>query len=163
MHELGEVKKVIFGLVVTSDAVAGGVKRDEITPLVSQLLASEGHILRCSYIVPNDVGAIKDAVTKCIGECDVVLVTGGTGLSSKDLSVAVVSEMADYEVPGFGELFRYLSFLEIGARSWISRASAYVCSRKLVIVLPGNPRAVELGLKKLILPVIRHAVYELRR
>jgi len=164
-HELGyEVGYVKFGLIVSSDSVLRGIKKDEITPLVKELVESHGHILNCSKVVGNSKEDIVMSILRCIEQgSDVVIVTGGTGVSSKDVSIDAIKRIADYELPGFGELFRYLSFKTIGARAWISRASAFIYRDRVIISVPGNPQAVYLALKELILPVIKHLVYEVRR
>ncbi len=161
-HEHRVVDKVSFGLVVTSDRIYRGEAEDKITPMVKALITGEGHVLAFTSLVPNNYEVIRDAVNKALGASDAVIVTGGTGVSSKDLIVDVVDSFKGYDLPGFGELFRYLSWKDVGARAWLSRAKARVIDDKIVFALPGSPSAVELALKHLILPVIRHLVWELR-
>lgn len=153
---------MFFGLVVTSDKVFRGEKEDKITPLVRGLLSSSGFRLVYEVITPNDFNRILEETRKALERSDIVLVTGGTGFSSKDLAVKVVDSFNGIDIPGFGELFRMLSWNEVGARAWISRAKAKAINGKVLVALPGSPNAVRLALQKLVLPVIAHLLWELR-
>jgi len=133
-------------LVVTSDSVYRGVKEDRVTPLVRERLARSGHELVYSRVVPNEKQVIEEAIREACSRARVVLVTGGTGISPRDVSVDVVRSMSTREVPGFGELHRRLSFEKIGARAALSRASAFIVGECFVAVSPGNPDAVEVAL-----------------
>lgn len=155
--------KVRFCLVVTSDSILKGLKEDEITPLVEGLVVGAGHELVNHKVVPNDLEVIYKEVGECLNYCDVVLVTGGTGLSKKDLSVDAVSKVCVKHIPGFGELFRYLTYLEFGPAAMLSRSYACVTEGSAIFITPGSPQAVRLALTKLILPEVKHLVGELRR
>ncbi len=161
-HAHRVVNRVLFGLVVTSDRVFRGEKEDKITPLVRELVSSNGFQLIYAVITPNNFDKILEETKKALERSDVVLVTGGTGFSSKDLVVKVVDSFNGIEIPGFGELFRMLSWNEVKARAWISRAKARAVNGKVLVALPGSPNAVRLALEKLILPVIAHLLWELR-
>ena len=162
-HE-GEVERVRLCLIVTSDAVLRGEKRDEVTPIVEAVCKHCNLELVARQVVGNDFRMIRSAVIDGILKgCDTVLVTGGTGPSYRDVSIDAVESLGGRKLSGFGELFRYLSFKNIGARAWLSRAEAYVVMKSLVAVLPGNPSAVKLALEQLICPVIRHLLYEINR
>ncbi len=161
-HAHRVVDRVAFGLIVTSDKVFRGEKEDKITPMVSELIEQKGYHLVYKAITPNVFEEILEETRKALENSDVVLVTGGTGLSSKDLVVRVVDYFNGIEIPGFGELFRMLSWNEVGARAWISRAKAKAVDNKVLFALPGSPSAVKLALEKLILPVIAHILWELR-
>jgi len=163
LHE-GEVERVRLCLVVTSDAVLRGEKRDEVTPIVEEMCRRCSIELVARQVVGNDFREIRSAVVNWVLRgCDVVLVSGGTGPSYRDVSIDAVKSLGGRYLPGFVELFRYLSFKNVGARAWLSRAEAYVVMKSLVIVLPGNPSAVRLALEQLICPVVRHLIYEIRR
>jgi len=86
----------------------------------------------------------------------VVLVSGGTGISGRDQSVEAIAPLLDKELPGFGELFRRLSYDAIGTSAIASRATAGICGRALVFALPGSPDAVRLALERIILPECQH-------
>jgi len=115
--------------------------------------------------VPDDPAAVRDQVLAWALDplCDVVVSSGGTGLSARDHTVEAVGEIFAVRIDGFGELFRTLSFQEIGSAAMLSRASAGVVRGTPVFLLPGSPKAVTLALTKLVLPEIRHVVSELRR
>lgn len=151
---------VSFGLVVTSDHVYRGEKRDEVTPLVKERLAKEGRQLVFATVVPNDASTIRSSVLDAVSRADVVLVSGGTGPSPKDLSYDVVKQLASKELPGFGEIFRLKSLDEVGYEAILSRVSAFVVGQSLVVVVPGSPSAVRLALD-ILTPVVKHAVEQI--
>lgn len=151
-----------FCVLVTSDSVIEGRREDRVTPLARELIAGEGHKVVKAGVVPNDVEAIRDWVAGSLNECDIVLVTGGSGVSRKDLSVEAVKPLCTKELPGFGELFRWLSYRDIGPAAMLSRAYACVAGRGAVFVTPGSPDAVRLALRELILPEARHLVHQVK-
>lgn len=134
-----------LALLVTSDSVYRGDKRDEVTPLVR---SREGKIfsLVASRVVPNRLEEIRAAILELSRLADVVLVTGGTGLSPRDLSIEAAEQVARKRVPGLGEEHRRRSYQMIGHRALISRAEGFVVGDALVFVSPGNPSAVEVAL-----------------
>jgi len=154
---------VRFCAIVTSDAVYEGRRRDEVTPLVASLVTDAGHIVVNTAIVPNKHDDIRKAILTAVSECDVVVVTGGTGISRKDLSVDVVKNLCIKDLPGFGELFRYLTFTKHGTAAIATRAFACVVDSALVFVTPGSKDAVRMALEELILPEVKHLVYEIRK
>jgi molybdenum cofactor biosynthesis protein B len=97
------------------------------------------------------------------GRVDAVLVTGGTGLAPRDRSPEAIGALFERRLDGFGELFRALSFQEIGAAAMLSRADAGVVGQALVFLLPGSPAAVRLAMERLIVPELAHAVGQMRR
>ena len=136
-----------FSLVITSDHVYRGEREDRIAPLVERMLEERGHYLAYTTIVPNDPRMIRSAVLDAVSRADVVLVTGGTGLSKKDVSIDVLERIAERRVQGFGELHRARSLERVGTRAILSRASAYTIGSKLVAVSPGSPDAVEIAVE----------------
>lgn len=125
---------------------------------IRTLLGDAGHAVKCYALVPDDVVAIRRAVTDAVQRTDVmaVIVNGGTGISDRDTTVESLAGLWTKELPGFGELFRMLSFAEIGAAALLSRATAGVVAGKFVAVLPGSPAACRLALERLILPELGH-------
>jgi len=115
--------------------------------------------------VPNEWDRIKAAVLHAVYEAhaDVVITTGGTGLSSTDLTVEVVENLITKKMPGFGELFRFLSYQQIGAAAMLSRATAGLVDTTLVFALPGSAQAAQVALDKLILPELKHAVKQAKK
>ena len=93
----------------------------------------------------------------------VIITTGGTGITSRDGTFEAIDQLLEKRLDGFGELFRMLSFDEIGASAMMSRATAGTVSRKAIFVLPGSPDAVRLAMTRLILPELGHVVQQLNR
>ena len=166
VHEHREASKLLnvkFCLAVTSDAILKGLRRDEITDLVKSYLSSAGMKLVENTIIPNNQGRIVEVVKEYSRKCDIVIVTGGTGIGDKDLSVEAVSKLCLKDLPGFGELFRYLTYMNYGSATIMSRAMACRVNYSVVFVTPGSADAVNLALTKIIVPESRHIAYELRR
>ncbi len=142
------------------------VETDESGALIKQLIDGAGFALADYTLLPNNEARVRGHVRGLVARTDVdaVLITGGTGLGSKDRTVEAVRELLDKELPGFGEIFRVLSFQEqIGAAAILSRAVAGSANGKFVVSMPGSKAAVELALTRIILPELRHAIRELRR
>jgi molybdenum cofactor biosynthesis protein B len=127
-------------------------------------LEAAGHTVVGQTVVRDEPEQIRAAVERGLeGGARAVLVTGGTGITRRDQTVEAIRPLLEKEIPGFGELFRMLSFQEIGSAAWLSRALAGTLRGALVFVLPGSPNAVRLALDRLILPELGHAVRELSR
>ncbi|WP_431190676.1 MogA/MoaB family molybdenum cofactor biosynthesis protein [Metabacillus flavus] len=132
---------------------------------IREFLEANGHHVEDYTIVDDDVYSIRNAVT---GWCErsanqAIIITGGTGFSPRDVTYEAVSDLFHKEMTGFGELFRNLSYEEIGAKAMFSRAAAGSINGRAVYVLPGSENAVKLGMSKLILPSIQHFTEELNR
>lgn len=155
--------EVSLGLIITSDSILKGLKKDEITPLMERVCSEYGVTLKNRVLVPNKEEEIKKAVSYLMSSCNVIVVTGGTGLSPRDITVEALKNYCSKDIPGFGELFRYLTFLRHGSAAIASRSFACVSGSTVIFALPGSPDAVELALRELIMPEIRHILYELRK
>ena len=131
---------------------------------IEELLSQAGHGA-AKTIVRDDPDRIRAAVQAGIGaaDVDVVITTGGTGITRRDGTYEVVSALLEKRIDGFGELFRALSFQEIGPAAMLSRACAGLAGGTIVISLPGSENAVRLAMTKLILPELGHMVREARR
>lgn len=116
-------------------------------------------------IVKDNKEAIQSQIeTWLASEIDVIITTGGTGISQKDITIEAVRPLLDKEIEGFGELFRYLSYTEdVGTKSLLSRAVAGTVMNKIIFTLPGSTGAVKLAMEKLIKPDLNHMVYELNK
>lgn len=137
---------------------------DESGSRAQELLRSEGHAIIHYAVIPNEEERIVAELDNAISAgADFILFAGGTGLSHRDRTLDVVSARFDKTLPGFGELFRHLSFEEIGSAAMMSRAAAGSVGGRFVACLPGSRAAVELALRELILPELRHALWELGR
>ncbi|MDQ3486493.1 MAG: molybdenum cofactor biosynthesis protein MoaB [Acidobacteriota bacterium] len=130
---------------------------------VAGLLAANGHEIRLRSLVKDEPAAVQHAIRSNLAAAQVVITTGGTGITSRDSTYEAISQMLDKRIDGFGELFRSLSFQEIGAAAMLSRACAGTIGRTAVFALPGSEHAVRLAMTRLILPEIGHVVRELNR
>ena len=127
-------------------------------------LEAAGHSVVGQTVVRDEPEQIRAAVERGLeGGARAVLITGGTGITKRDQTIEAIRPLLEKEIPGFGELFRMLSFQEIGSAAWLSRALAGTARGALIFVLPGSPNAVRLALDRLILPELGHAVRELSR
>jgi molybdenum cofactor biosynthesis protein B len=159
----GAIGELAFGLLTVSDTRVSG---DDVSGrLMRELVASAGHRVHTTAIVPDDPAAVRDRIVAWALDpsCDVIVSSGGTGLSARDRTIEAVGAVFTIRIDGFGELFRMLSFEEIGSAAMLSRAAAGVVRDTPVFLLPGSPKAVTLALTRLVLPEIRHIVGELRR
>jgi molybdenum cofactor biosynthesis protein B len=114
-------------------------------------------------LVKDDPAAVQHAIRSNLPAGQVIIATGGTGLTSRDSTYEAISGLLEKRIEGFGELFRMLSFQEIGAAAMLSRACAGTIGRTAVFSLPGSEHAVRLAMTRLILPEIGHVVRELNR
>lgn len=132
---------------------------------VVELLSRQGHEVAGKTIVPDDPARVRGALQAGIEtpDVDVVIATGGTGITRRDGTYEVVSALLDKRIDGFGELFRALSYQEIGPAAMLSRACAGLARGTIVISLPGSENAVRLAMTKLVVPEIGHMVREARR
>jgi len=132
---------------------------------IIDLLGEEGHAICGRAIVPDEPDQVTAQVNEVLreGSADAVIATGGTGIAQRDTTFEAVTRLFEREMPGFGELFRMLSWEEVGAAAMLSRATAGIVGRRVVFVLPGSERAVRLAMSRLILPELGHIIRELRR
>ena len=132
---------------------------------IRSLLESGGHSVSGHAIVRDDPEAVTRAVSDCLSDAgtQVVITTGGTGITSRDGTFEAIDRLLEKRLTGFGELFRMLSYEAIGAAAMMSRATAGRAHGKAIFVLPGSPDAVRLAMTKLILPELGHVVQQLRR
>ena len=126
-------------------------------------LRNAGHEVALYRIIPDEPSLIGEVMQKLAGKVDAVLFNGGTGISHRDGTFEAVTSRLDKELPGFGELFRMLSYQEIGAAAMLSRATAGLSGGTLFFSMPGSINAVKLALDKLILPELKHLVWEVAR
>ncbi len=138
-------------------------KTDRSGDLIAEALRPAGHVVLGRTIVRDDPAAVRDAVSVGAVTAQVVITTGGTGITSRDSTHEAISSLFDKRLDGFGELFRMLSFQEIGSAAMLSRACAGTIGRTAVFSLPGSENAVALAMTRLILPEIGHVVRELER
>jgi molybdenum cofactor biosynthesis protein B len=130
---------------------------------IRELLERDGHILTGSRIVRDEPDQVAEAIEQQLAHATtrIVITTGGTGITSRDGTFEAIDRLFEKRLDGFGELFRMLSFAEIGAAAMLTRAVAGTIARKAVFALPGSEHAVRLALTKLILPELGHIVQQL--
>jgi molybdenum cofactor biosynthesis protein B len=123
-------------------------------------LTANGHKVVGRAIVRDDPEAVQALVRQhaASGDAQVVITTGGTGISSRDSTYEAIASLLDRRLDGFGELFRMLSYQQIGPAAMLSRATAGVTSRCIIAALPGSEAAVRLAMEKLLLPELSHLV-----
>jgi molybdenum cofactor biosynthesis protein B len=132
---------------------------------IRELLAGGGHHLAGSAIVRDEPRDVERVVREACTRADVqaVILTGGTGVTSRDSTFEAVERLLDKRLPGFGELFRMLSYQDVGPAAMLSRAQMGIHQRRIVVSLPGSPNACRLALEKLLLPELGHLVREASR
>ena len=127
---------------------------DSSGDLLENSLREQGHLIIRRAIIKEDLGLLSKAIQEAVedNEVEVVLITGGTGITKRDLTPEAISQHSTKEIPGFGELFRWLSYAQIGSSTIQSRACAHLCQKTLVFGLPGSPNAVKLALEEILIP-----------
>lgn len=154
--------KVPCGVVTISDTRS--LADDRSGAAIVAALEAAGHDVVARALVKDDPGAIRLAVEAAAQTARAVVTTGGTGLTARDSTFEVLSDLIQRPIPGFGELFRALSFEEIGSAAMLSRAVAGVLpGGAVVFALPGSSKAVELGMTRLIVPELGHVLEQLDR
>lgn len=134
--------------------------------LIRTMAEAEGIEVIAYRIVRDDKVEIKLAVEEWLQDdsLDAIIATGGTGIAKRDVSIEAIEPFYEKEMPGFGEIFRFLSFTEdIGTRAVLSRASAGVARDKAIFILPGSRGAVKLAMERLIIPEMSHIAFELKK
>ena len=153
---------VRIAIVTVSDTRTPDTDRNAL--FLRPAIEAAGHVVSDYRIVkdePSQVAAILDEL--CRSDAQVLLWNGGTGISQRDTTFDVLSKMLDKTLPGFGEIFRMISYHEIGPAAMLSRATAGVAKGKIVFSTPGSPNAVKLAWEKLILPELEHLAWEVTR
>ena len=132
---------------------------------IRELLTGGGHAVIGSAVVRDEPADVTRVVREACGDARVrvVILTGGTGITSRDSTFEAVEALLDKRLPGFGELFRVLSYEDIGPAAMLSRAQMGIHARRIVVSLPGSPNACRLALEKLLLPELGHLVREVSR
>jgi molybdenum cofactor biosynthesis protein B len=130
------------------------LETDKSGGFIVEAVQAAGHVVAARTIVPDELSLLTSSFSALIADdsVDVVLATGGTGITKRDVTPEALAPLVSKWIPGFGELFRYLSYADIGAATIQSRAEAALCGGTLVFALPGSTGAVKLALEKIILP-----------
>lgn len=132
---------------------------------IRRLLTDAGHVVGRYDLIPDEPTHLQALLDHLLSDptIDVVLTNGGTGVSQRDQTIDVIQRTLEKPLPGFGELFRMLSWEQIGSGAMLSRACGGVAAGKLIFAMPGSTKAVELAMAKLILPELKHLLRELRK
>lgn len=167
-HKSTAPQKLKFGIFICSTSRYMQQKNNEPTDdtsgdLIESLLAKTGHVAVFRRIISDDKTIIERSLKEALAlsDLDAIIFCGGTGVTHTDVTIETVTPFMEKTLPGFGEIFRRLSFDQTGSAAILSRASAGITKGKAVFCIPGSPDAVRLCLEKLILPeaghVVRHA------
>jgi len=161
-HKKNVPKSVKFGVVTLSDSKYRDFLESKTTDLSGNLIVNslkEDHELVFYTIIPDSSELLLSTVDEIITDykADVIVTTGGTGIGTRDVTIETLKPLFEKELTGFGEIFRYESYKEIGTGAILSRATAGLYKGTMIISLPGSPNAVETGLK-IILPELGHLV-----
>ena len=167
-HKAAAPKQLTFAVFVCSTSryqqLQKGEKIDDVSgDTIEALLKNSGHVVAFKKIISDDKAIIEEAVKRVLSsaELDVAIFCGGTGITPKDVTIEAVSPFFEKTLPGFGELFRRLSYDKMGSAAVMSRAVAGVAKGKAFFCIPGSPDAVRVSVEMLILPeaphIVRHA------
>lgn len=163
MHSDGERQIRCFVATVSDTRT---VETDKSGKLIKELILEKGHECIDHVIVKDEKQQIQELILDVVTEnkVDAILLTGGTGISARDVTIEAVENIIEKEINGFGELFRMLSYQEdIGSSAMLSRAISGVVNGKVIFAMPGSTGAVKLAMNKLILPELHHIYRELHK
>lgn len=155
-HHSGDVPRARCAVITVSDTRTAAT--DGSGQRIQALLREHGHRVDHYEIQPDDPDGIVHALGAVPPRVEVVILNGGTGLARRDTTYEAVQRLIEKEISGFGELFRVLSYEQIGANAMLSRATAGVAGNRVLFSVPGSTAAVELAMTKLILPALGHVV-----
>lgn len=160
-HKASAPTRVRCAVITVSDTRT--LETDSSGALIQKLLQEAGHDVVSRRIVKDDPSQIRDLIKDSPAGAQAVILNGGTGISSRDGTHEAVVGILEKRIDGFGELFRRLSYDEIGPAAMLSRATAGTFGGRVIFSLPGSEAAVQLAMEKLILPELGHCVRELSR
>ncbi|UFT98308.1 MogA/MoaB family molybdenum cofactor biosynthesis protein [Radiobacillus kanasensis] len=163
-HKQKADKDITYMIITVSDTRTKAT--DKSGQLIHTTLEEEGFTLGKFEIVVDEKEDIQQAIKDGVNDAhmDAIIINGGTGIANRDVTIESVQPLFDKEIPGFGELFRYLSYkYDIGPAAMLSRATAGTIRSTVLFAMPGSSKAVELAMKKLIVPELAHMVFELKK
>ncbi|MBI3785143.1 MAG: molybdenum cofactor biosynthesis protein MoaB [Deltaproteobacteria bacterium] len=155
-HHKHDKAAVACAVITVSDTRT--VDTDSSGRAIQEQLRAHGHRVENYQILADEPALIVTAIHSMLASVEVIIINGGTGLARRDTTYEAVSRLLDKQITGFGELFRMLSYEQIGAAAMLSRATAGVAGNRVIFSIPGSTKAVELAMSKLILPQLAHAV-----
>lgn len=160
---IGEFNRLKIAIVTVSTTRSDST--DKSGKIIAEMVESAGHENTVQKVVKDDYEEISNYIKNLVDreDIDLIITTGGTGATPDDVTIEAISPLIEKELPGFGELFRQLSYEEIGPLSIASRSMAGIAEYTPIFCLPGSSNAVKLGVGKIILPVCSHTVEQARR
>ena len=168
-HRRGAPRRLRFAIVVVSTSRYRALQEGREVPpditgdIIQALVFGAGHEVVSRCVAPDDVRMLRDILkAKMARGVDAIIFAGGTGLSPDDVTIEAIRPLLDKELPGFGELFRHLSYNRVGTAAMLSRALAGVRQGVVIFCLPGSPDAAELAVRELILPEVGHMIKHAR-
>lgn len=162
-HKSDAPTKIRCAVITVSDTRT--LETDTGGALLVERVESAGHRVEQREIIPDDPDVMRPLLQSLRDNdgIDAVLMTGGTGITSRDMTYETVTSLLTKPLPGYGELFRMLSYEEIGAAAMLSRATGGLMERTILLTMPGSRAAVSLTMDRVILPELTHLVREARR
>jgi molybdenum cofactor biosynthesis protein B len=165
-HKAAAPSSVRCAIVTVSDTRTAAT--DSGGGAIADLLSAAGHTIVARHLVTDDPAGVELMVRQLLGHdaatgAQVVILTGGTGITSRDSTFEAIDGLLEKRLDGFGELFRMLSFQDIGAAAMLSRATAGLTAGRIIISLPGSEKAVRLAMERLLLPELGHLVQQATR
>ena len=168
-HKAGAPRKINFALVVCSSSRYERLKRgepfkDQSGDLVVQKFRQKGHRIVVRKVIPDDRDVIQKNVMRLLRsrKVDAIITSGGTGVGPRDLTIKAVRPLLEKEVEGFGEIFRLISYEQIGSAAILTNALAGVARGKVIFCVPGSSQSVSLAVERLILPEVGHILKHAR-
>jgi molybdenum cofactor biosynthesis protein B len=166
-HKKKAPVNLLIGIIIVSSShfsemSEGKQNTDKTIPLIKNVLGQHASVsLGLTKIIADSEYQLKQSLDNALKDdkLNSIIFSGGTGLTAKDITYETIVPLFEKELSGFGELFRNLSYKEIGTSAMLSRASAGIIGKKAIFLLPGSPNAVKLALEKLILPELGHIIY----
>jgi molybdenum cofactor biosynthesis protein B len=164
-EHLASAKDIAAGCAVVTLSDSRTADEDTSGQTIRNLLTQNGHTVVRYDLIKDDPATLTTLLESLLADpgVDAILTTGGTGISRRDQTVDVITRAIEHPLPGFGELFRVLSWDQIGAGAMLSRATAGIARGKPLFAMPGSNKAVGLAMTQLILPQLRHILFELRK
>ena len=158
-HKARAPRHLSVGVITASNTRTE--ETDDAGRYAREALRDAGHEVAFYAVVKDDVREIREALDAALPLASVVIVSGGTGISPTDVTIETIAPLFQKELDGFGEIFRSLSYQDIGTSAIMSRATAGVIEGKLVVCLPGSPKAVRLAMEEILLAELGHIVEQL--
>ncbi len=165
ISEHKKASNVHAGVAVITLSSSRSLDNDQSGDIIQRLLEDSGHEVRVRKLIPDNRNVLRATLRELVREKGVhaIITTGGTGLSSSDITIETVRNMIEKELPGFTALFMLLSYPQAKSASMLSRAMAGTLKGRLIFCLPGSPRACKLATESLILPELGHMLMLLGR